>query len=215
MREGNNENRFSRKSIFAGLTAFSLLGVLILVNFYKSYQDTHQTSVSSASIEREKLPEILEGKGKQLAFHDFESGSAADTNAHLANTGHGGKQSYRMSSTVPFSPGLWIKFKDIKPGDSSWIRATGYVWFSCPPREIQCNLVATCNRHDVTYKYMFIPLENENLKQNQWNRVAIDYRIPLATDREDVLQAYFWYHGQGELLVDDIEINYFTPDGSR
>jgi hypothetical protein len=42
--------------------------------------------------------------------------------------------------------------------------------------------------------------------------VSIDYRIPPPPDHEDVLQAYFWYRGNGELLVDDVEVDLFTAN---
>ena len=195
----------------AGLTALFLLGVFISVNYYRFYRDSHQTIDPLAGVEREKLPAALEGKGKRLAYHDFEAGNAGDSASNLAVAGHGGKQSLKMSSRVPFSPGLWIKFRDLNPADSAWIRVTGYVWFSCLPAQAKCSLVATCNHNGVNYKYLFIPIETENLQQNQWNRVSIEYRIPLAPDRDDVLQAYFWYRGKGELLVDDVEVELFEP----
>jgi hypothetical protein len=250
----------SRRFFFAGLLAIFLLGVFISVNYYRSYQDSHQIADPSAGVEREKLPAGLEGNGKLLAFHDFESGNASDTTSHLSFAGHSGKQSLKMSSKVPFSPGLWIKFKDLipvdfplfkshgsslnhsqdsslikirglslsrqpdpplvdqqnslwtKPYDSLWIRATGYVWFSCPPSEAKCSLVITCNHNGINYKYMSIPIEKEAVKPNQWNRISIDYHIPSPPDREDVLQAYFWYRGMGGLLVDDIEVTFFAAE---
>jgi hypothetical protein len=200
----------SRNTVLAGLAAFFILLAFILVNYYRSYQEQHQTPDPFAREARETVPESLEGTAKRLVFHDFEWGNINDTASHLALTGHSGKQSYKMSSTVPYSPGLWIKFKELKPGDSSWIRATAYVWFSSRPGDIKCNLIATCNHKGVNFKYVFIELETENLKPDQWNRVSIDYRIPRAPDPEDVLQAYFWYRGRGEMFVDDIEVKYFT-----
>ncbi|MCX6304422.1 MAG: hypothetical protein NT040_05605 [Bacteroidetes bacterium] len=204
------DNGRSRKTIVAGILATALLAVFILVNDFRNFRDTHQTLDPKAQNGRERLPVGLEGTGKRFAFYDFESGNALDTGAHLAARGHGGKLSLVMSSHVPFSPGLWIKCKDLNT-DSTWIRATGYVWFSCQPEEVRCNLVATCNRSGVNFKYMFVALENEQLKPNQWNRVSIDYRVPAAAGKEDVVQAYFWYRGSGVMLVDDVEVEFFMP----
>ena len=199
-------NGLNRKVFLSGLGAILLLGVFISVNYYRLYRDTHQSTDRSLQIEREQLPSAYEGKGKSLAFHDFESGNAADTASHLSARGYGGRQSLKLSSKVPFSPGIWIKFRDLKPGDSAWIRATGYVWFACAATDAKCSLVATCNHNGINYKYLAIPIEKEAVKPNQWNRISIDYRIPLPPDREDVLQAYFWYRGNGEMLVDDIVV---------
>jgi hypothetical protein len=204
------ENGLSRGTFFAGLTAVILLGVFIAVNDFLAYSDLHRILLPFSEIEREKLPDGLEGQAKRLAFHDFEAGNAADAASHLASSGNNGKQSLKMNSDVQFSPGISIKFKDLNPGDSSWIRATGFVWFSCPPSEAKCSLVATCNHNGINYKYMFVPVENEPVKPGQWNRVCLDYQIPEAPDREDLLQVYFWYRGNGEMLVDDIDIEYYT-----
>jgi hypothetical protein len=204
------ENGLSQKTLISGSLAVLLLGLFILVNFYRNYQVSHQPVDQVGLNDREKLPARLEGKGKRLAFYDFEQGNANDTSTHLARIGHTGKQSLKMSVQVSFSPGLWIKFKDLNPGDSSWIRATGYIWFNCNPAEAKCSLVATCNRNGVSYKYMSIPIEKEAIHPDQWNRISIDYLIPPPPDREDVLLVYFWYRGAGDLLVDDIEIDFFS-----
>jgi hypothetical protein len=204
-------NEFKPGRFFgAGLGAVLLLGAFIVTNSQLAFQDSHKALSPFAGIEREHIPPGLSLQEKKLAFHDFESGNVSDSASHLASTGHGGKQSLVLSPLASFSPGLWIKFKELDPPDSSWIRVTGYVWFSCPPAEAKCSLVATCNHRGINYKYMFIPFETENLQPNRWNRVSIDYRIPRAPDRDDVLQAYFWNRGNERLLVDDINVALFT-----
>ena len=202
-------NGLNRKTLLSGLGAIFLLGIFVLVNYYRLFQDTHQPIESQGEVIREQLPPGLQGRGETLAAHDFESGNAADTASHLAGTGHGSRQSLKLSSKIPFSPGLWIKFKDLLPGDSAWLRATGYVWFSCPAADARCSLVATCNHNGINYKYMSVPVEKEAVKPNQWNKICIDYRIPPPPGREDILQVYFWYRGSGEMLVDDIVVNIY------
>ena len=192
------------------LAALGLLGLFVVSVFMIREHDLQKSRQQGDTHEVETMPDTAGVKPVRLAFHDFELGSASDTATHLAMPGHCGKQSLRMSAGVPFSPGLWLQFKDLKQTGVSWIRVTGYVWFSCPPAEAKCSLVATCNHKGMNYKYMFVALEKENLKPRQWNRVSIDYRIPPAVDRDDVLQAYFWYRGGGELLVDDIEVSLFV-----
>ena len=189
--------------------AFLLLGAFILINSYLAYKDTHRDPGHTPELAREVIPAFLSDKGIILAHHDFEAGNAGDPASHLASFGHSGKQSLKMNAEFPFSPGLWITFKDLNPGDTAWIRATGYVWFTCPVSEAKCSLVATCNHKGVNYKYMFVPIEKESVKPGQWNKITIDYQIPPAASKEDVVQCYFWYRGAGEMLVDDIEINYF------
>jgi hypothetical protein len=189
--------------------AMALLGIFAGWNFYVHEQSIKIISDQGYKPEREQMPDTSLCTSTRMAYHDFESGDAGDSASHLTAKGHGGKQSLILSSRVPFSPGLWIRFKDINPCDSSWIRVSGYVWFSCPVSEAKCSLVATCNHNGINYKYMFIAIEKEAVTPNQWNRISIDYQIPPASDCEDVLQAYFWYRGSGEMLVDDIDVEFY------
>ena len=191
--------------------ALVLLGIFAGWNYFRNERYLHQNPGENKFNEREMIPDTTGLVFRRLAFHDFESGNAADPASHLSTTGHNGKQSLKMGPAVSFSPGLWIRFKDLIPGDSLWIRASGYVWFSCAPAEAKCSLVATCNHNGINYKYFSIPFEKEAMKSNQWNRIGIDYHIPSPPDREEVVQVSFWYRGTGEMLVDDIAVELFTP----
>jgi hypothetical protein len=178
-----------RRNFFLVIAAGVLLGLFILGFYFPGRPSAEKVVDPLNSGEREYLPDHLQGRGKRLAFHE---------------------QPVKLNSGMPFSPGLWIRFSDLKPGDQAWIRATGNVWFMGPAAEVKCSLVATCNHNGINFKYMFIALERENLVPNQWNRVSIDYRIPPAPRGDDVLQAYFWHRGGTELLVDNITIEYFN-----
>lgn len=195
------------RNFFAIGVALILLGAFTGVNYFLHEQTQDQNPGQAEIPDRDQLTDTSGFAIRRLACHDFESGNGADTASHLACKGYNGKQSLKMSGKVPFSPGLWIRFKDLNPGDSSWICVTGYVWFSCPASEAKCSLVATCNHNGINYKYMFIPIEKESVKPGQWNRISLSYHIPPAPGGEDVLQAYFWYRGSGEMLVDDITVD--------
>ncbi|MCK9421896.1 MAG: hypothetical protein M0Q38_04810 [Bacteroidales bacterium] len=199
----------SRKLIFAALSGLVLLGVFILWNGLREEKALHKKPDLSKNIDREQLPDTTGFRSRRLVFYDFEWGNPEDTATHLFSAGYNSKQSFCMKPWVPFAPGLWIRFRDLLVHDSSWLRATGYVWFSCPPAEVKCSLVATCNHNGVNFKYMSVPLEMENLVPNRWNKVTIDYRIPPVPDKEDVLQAYFWNRGTGKVLVDDFEVRLY------
>ncbi|MEI7980567.1 MAG: hypothetical protein WCI71_02880 [Bacteroidota bacterium] len=196
---------------FPAITGFIFLVVFISWNGYRNQKTRQKKPGAFENIEREQLTDTSGYKSRRLVLYDFEWGNPDDSASHISSTGHSGTRSFYMKPWVPFSPGLWVKFKDLPESDSCWIRASGWVWFSCTPSEIKCTLVATCNHNGLNYKYMSLPLEMENLEPIQWNRVAIDYRIPPVHDKEDVLQAYFWNRGTGELLVDDFEVKFFKP----
>ncbi len=196
-------------AVFA--TAVALLGIFVAVNYITGERSLEISRKQGELHEAEKMADTVGLTSKRLVYQDFEWGNPADTASHLAAMGHRGKQSLRMKPWVPYSPGLWMKFKELKPGDSTWLRITGFVWFSCLPQDVKCSLVATCNRKGVNFKYMFLALEKEKMKPNQWNEIIMDYRIPRAPDGEDVVQVYFWYRGKGEMLVDDIDIRLYQP----
>jgi len=198
-----------RKQLFATFSGLILLGIFIGWNYILHLNSQQNNSNQVIMNEREHIPEKSGLTPIRLAYYDFESGDIANPDLHLSASGHQSNQSMKLDLRVPFSPGLWIQFKDLTHSDSSWIRASGYIWFSCPVSEVKCSLVATCNHKGINYKYMFIPLEKEDVKPNQWNKINIDYHIPPAPDKEDVLQAYFWYRGKGEILVDEIEVTFF------
>ena len=63
----------------------------------------------------------------------------------------------------------------------------------------------------MAFKYRLLELEKQNLKPGIWNEVTMDYLTPFFEDKNDPVQAYFWYRGQKEILVDDFEIMVFEP----
>ena len=191
---------------FSLLSAAGLLSLFIVLNSYLHEGSLEKSRKAGEFHETEHLTDTAGMVTSRVAFHDFEAGDPADPALHLAAIGHTGKQSLKMSSAMPFSPGLWTRFRDLPAGGHGWIRATGYVWFSCLPGDVKCSLVATCNHQGANFKYMFIALEKENLVPNRWNKITIDDRIPEPPLGEDILQVYFWYRGNGEMLADDIGV---------
>jgi len=198
-----------------GNFTLSLVAAVLLLALFAGWQQLRLQSAAekrrTAGVvpERETLPDTAGWKGRRLAFHDFESGDPADTASNCVAGGHNGNQSLRLRPWAPFSPGLWTRFGDLNPGETAWIRVTGYVLGPPDGKPLPAYLVATCNHNGVNFKYMYIDLEKEKLFPGRWNRLMMDYRIPRAPHPGDVLQAYFWYRGTGEMRVDDIEIEYY------
>ncbi len=215
-RERNSEtsSAFSRlrgKSTLSLFIAILLLALFIGWNEWKAGQIREGDSSREGLPDREQLPDTAGWECRRLAFHDFEAGNPADTALRLSDGGHSGRQALRLKPWAPFSPGLWIRFADLQPSDTAWILASGWVYFPAGKEGVKAYLVATCNHNGVNYKYMYIDLGKERLVPGKWNRVSIHYRIPRAPHPGDVLQAYFWYRGEGEMRVDDVAIEYFIP----
>ena len=191
------------------LAALALLGVFVAWNEYRGAQ-SKKVQKSEVPVEQEQLPDTTGMRRTRLAAHDFEGADAADPAQHLSTKGHDSRLSYRLTPDAPFSPGLWIKHRDLPRGKELWLRASGYVLFEGPDSLAKCSLVATCNHAGVNFKYMAV--EPLTPVAGQWNRVAVDYRIPPAPDGEDVVQVYFWLRGSHEVLVDDVVIELFMDE---
>jgi hypothetical protein len=69
----------------------------------------------------------------------------------------------------------------------------------------------TCNHNGSAVKYQTTDLEKMHLLPNQWNKVTMDYESPVITDRNDLLQVYFWNRGNTPVWLDDFVIEIFEP----
>jgi len=203
-----------RNVLPAALTGLVLLGMFILWNDCQGRRDLRKKKETLRVVDREQLPDTSGYRSKQWVFYDFEWGNPADTTLHLTLTGHNSRQSFCLKPWMPFSPGLWVQFKDLPGGDSCWIRVSGSVWAPPGSDSLPCDLVVTCNHNNLNLKYVSFPVEEANLQRGAWNRITLDYRIPDPPDKEDVLKAYFWYRGDGEMLVDNIRAVLFEKVAS-
>lgn len=167
---------------------------------------------SDNNSEREFLSDTANYTSRVIAFYDFEQPDQANPGNFCRDTAYAGSYSLRMSRKQEFSPGINLAYKDLSKKDFVWVRASGWVYFTCKPEEALCGLAITCNHHGKGYKYRLLELEKENLKPGVWNRVAMDYMTPFFEDKSNTLQSYFWCRGDKEILVDDFEIRLFEPN---
>jgi hypothetical protein len=200
------------KTWIAAGAGMALLIVLILVIASLKKQPGVKGD-EEGEMKTEHLTDTTGFTSKRLVYYHFETGDAADSTSHLAASGHRSRQSLRMNSKVSFSPGLYMRFSEMKPAPGSWIRATARIWFPASAGEPDCSLIAACNHNGINYKYMSVILEKETLVPGSWNPVAIDYRLPEPSGDQDVMIVTFWYYGKGEILVDDIEVRLLSPAG--
>jgi hypothetical protein len=159
--------------------------------------------------EKEGLPANGKFTSRVLASYDFENPSAEERAGFSKDTANSGIYSFRMDKDRAFSPGINIVYRDLSQKDFAWIQACGYVYFTCEPSEVVCGLVATCNQDGKSYKYRILPLEKANLKPFTWNKICLDYMTPYLEDQSGTVQAYFWYHGEKRVFIDDFEIKLF------
>jgi len=162
--------------------------------------------------EREFLKDEQNFIPRLVGKFDFEQVDQNNPGPYTKEFAKTGNNSFRLDQKTTFSPGLFITFNDLTKNEFVWIRASGYVFFTCPPGAAKCSLVITVNQKGKSYKYRMIPMEEEGLVAGQWNKVSMDYLTPFISDRKDVLQAYFWNRGENAVFVDDFEISVFEPN---
>lgn len=159
--------------------------------------------------EEESLPDSTGFTRRVLTISGYEKPDPNNPGFYCRDTANSGHYSLRMSQKLSFSDAVNIKYKDLSKKDFVWIRSSGYVYFTCKPEEAKCSLVITCNINGTAFKYRMLELEKQNLIPGQWNKVSMDYMTPYLDDKEDMVQTYFWYRGDKEILIDDFVVNIF------
>ncbi len=179
---------------------------------YATTQDHLYLMPTDRVEEHDTMPASVSYAGKLLAGYDFEHPDQKNLALYCRDTANTGHYSMRLNKANEFSPGINIPYNQLSKHDFAWIRACGYLYFTCKPEELQCALVITCSQQGEAYKYRMTPLDRENLKPYIWNRVCMDYMIPSLDHRSEPVKAYFWYHGDRQVLVDDIEVRLFEGE---
>ena len=161
--------------------------------------------------EKEMMDPRGESIKKRLAFYDFDEKYPAWSGSRTSRIARSGKFSFMLTPDCRFSPGLEIKYQDLTNSLSSWIRATGYVYFDYPAKDLKTDLVITCINKGKPYKYKSLRLSNEHLLPYRWNKVTMDYRIPFIPDNNDLVKVYFWDNGSNNIFIDDFDIELDEP----
>jgi hypothetical protein len=139
----------------------------------------------------EMLPASLETSGKRIFYLE---------------------QTLLLTPEQPFSPGLAMPFRDMLPGERRWITVTGEVRGNQAADSLVVNLVTTCNRKGVNYKYQAVVAGKKPREEGGWNSMMADYRVPGGADPDDLLQVYFWNNGPIPVEVRNIEIFFYSSE---
>ncbi|HNY02190.1 MAG TPA: hypothetical protein PKG48_06375 [Bacteroidales bacterium] len=148
---------------------------------------------------------------RRLAFYDFEPAPGRNDPSRPAKAARTGKAGMVLNAEFQYSPGLSLPVSQLDAGDSAWIVATGYIFFSCPNRELKASLVITCLHNGKPYKYRVTDLANPPCAPGRWNRVTMSYRLASQAEPGDLLQVYFMNYGREEMFLDDMEIKLCKP----
>ncbi|MFA5417121.1 MAG: hypothetical protein WC341_01555 [Bacteroidales bacterium] len=163
----------------------------------------------------EKVPDNQSFEHTVLKIFDFEKDSS-NTDLHYSNLyAYQGAYSFVMDSSIQFSPGFKIKYKDINCKEYAWFRISVWVYPVYPLNETSASLIVSFQHKGDNYKYRGIDLDKpeiaSQLKLNQWNKITMDYLTPEVRSKNDNLVVYVWNRGKKSIYFDDLIIEMYTP----
>ncbi|MGE0076392.1 MAG: hypothetical protein AB7S48_00880 [Bacteroidales bacterium] len=135
---------------------------------------------------------------------DFENSEKKDS-----TVAHSAKYSFKMDSSLIYSPCIESPYYDLTNKDHAWVRATVYIY---PVKDIKSNpfsLVVNFSHNNYSYKYRTFDSENMNLELNKWNKITFDYLTPEVRRNTDNLVVYVWLRGNETLYIDDLQVEVF------
>jgi len=185
--------------------------------YWRTFGKTHPDPKDALYLlpEQNNIKETLENENdyipRKAGIYCFENGASMAGHGYTSDQHHSGKWSLRLSPEVQFSPNLVFQYKQLSHSDIFWIRASAWVYFTCNPEDVKCSIVITSRRHRHEYKYRGADLEKMNLEPGKWQYVHMDYLSPYMENRDDLLNAYFWYRGDKEVYIDDFTLTVFEP----
>ena len=121
--------------------------------------------------------------------------------------------SFRMDSTIEYSPTLRKEFSELSESYYGWIRASVWVYPTADPMENKVSLIIAFRHRWDNYKYRNFSMnaDNVDLQLNQWNLITADYMSPELLSRSDKLEVYVLYQGTENIWIDDLKIEFFDP----
>ncbi len=137
-----------------------------------------------------------------LQYQDFEEGNNIDSTIF-----HSGKFSFRLDSTILYSPNIEKAYSRLTEKDHAWINIIAYVY---PTDSIALNpfsLVVHFLHNNYPYNYRALDFEKQQLKINEWNKITFNYLTPEVRKTSDKLKLFFWNRGKSKVYIDDVKVS--------
>lgn len=130
-------------------------------------------------------------------------------NSELMNTKSKGV--VRLNKTNKFLNLLSKPYVKLTNKDHTWIntKVNVYVHEQFDPQDLE--LVCTVQHNGKNYKYRVAKLAKESLNKNQWNPLSMQFLTPELRSNQDEVKVYFWYRGNNEVELKDLQIEKFSP----
>jgi hypothetical protein len=130
--------------------------------------------IKRPSTSREYLPENIDFDSHIPAVIDMENPKSGKESYYDSSFVHSGRYSFRMDSTMAFSPGFTIPFDELTKKDYAWVRATAYVYPTGNFVDNDALLVVAFSHRNKLYKYRCVSISEQefDVKPNQWNKIT-------------------------------------------
>jgi hypothetical protein len=146
-----------------------------------------------------------------LNFYDFETPDTKHKTYYDTTHLYEGRYSFRLDSTMHYSPGYAATFDELTKNYYAWIRASAWVYIPDAELMPHMRIVAQFDHKGNIYKYRSAAISDErfNAKAGQWNKLQLDYLTPEVVSKNDRLKVYLWYAGKQPVYVDDFKVELF------
>lgn len=119
--------------------------------------------------------------------------------------------SFLLSSSVQFSPGLNINYHDITNKSYLWVRASVHVYLTVPASESNSCLVMTFMSNGRASKYLTKEVKLLQAPKGEWTTVEMDFLTPDLRHDDDKMVVYYWNMGNANVLIKDLKVTVFEP----
>jgi hypothetical protein len=227
----------NRKPIFIRGVVFSLLGLVFLLTVFQTWQFTkyiidpermtgryYWKVFGAARVNeeyRKKFLEIDRGNSqdelfdseaeyqrKLPAFYDFEK---EQKNVLRSDTGYNSSHACLLKGRDSFSPSFSRSYYALSSKDHIWVRASAWIYNKEPYSVNPTSLVVNFVHAGRSCKYKALDTENLNLTPGTWQKISVDYLTPYLKSEKDTLMVYIWHRGEKGVLIDNLEVEIFSP----
>jgi hypothetical protein len=193
-----------------------MTGEYYFATFFKTSateEDRKLLLIERPSTDIESLPENVEFAREVLYSNDFEKKEDAPAERYDTSFTYSGSYSVKMDSTYQFSPGFFIRFRDLTDNYYAWISSSVKIKADEDINPDDVLLISTFDYKGKYYKYRSGKLSTGKVTDlgGGWKELRLDYLTPEPRSKRDKLSVYVWYRGKKPIFIDDLKVEIFNP----
>jgi hypothetical protein len=172
-----------------------------------SQEDRNLLMVERSFTTNDKVDESKSLLGSRIFELSFDDQIHENILTHQPRSGSG---MYILSKVIPYSPGLKEPFSFFSDNYYFYMKTSVWVFGFHEDIPEKLHIVfstKTTSGGDLKYRaYSFNALQ-QDFKPGQWNLLTADYLTPEVRTKDEFVQTYIWYNGEGEVWIDDFSID--------